>query len=1283
MGRGFEKGDSNRCRNAYEKILHDRLDSTVLNPHKKNKHISVGRCRHIAIVHGVELPPYEMLQDAGFELGGVDERLWCIPTDCKRFPKKVAEEGFCYNRPCETCCKLFDDHRLETASAASTSSFAGHETPSPRPSDSPLTTSPRVAPVASSSSSGDEWDGGEEPLARLMLDSTRFIHSLMQLPRPGSPMARARAEAPAAPTARRAAGRPAAVSSFQPVGDEHCQEEADGDSGALPSLDEVHPGGDVGAFYDDPELEETLRHLLASDAPSALFAVDGTCAHGDVPNSGHAGDSEEERIDIDEFMEAVQEVEAEAAEEAAKAAAADDAARVQLTAAPSMPTPAIAPIDLGHVRDLVRQLSSEVKRPLPIAEGASDVAEACGDAAPIGTGGGDGGVDDADEGWIDAGFENFGGSEHEAGGGHRMKRRRVGSERLPALLEELARAVGAEGAEALSVFRSGDAPAMPAVGHGDGLSAEDRRALEILRTRCKRVLDHVRAQDAADAPPPAAAAAGGASARDGLPVAAASRRQELPQPHTASPFAAAAQRLRAWCGGATESAPSEERSPNEPPVSSGGATAAAAAADAAAAAAAADLPSSVAPLNLTVLPDGRRALLLFCSPSRAPLDCTIEMRRLQAAGLLRADPPPTQGGSFDDLRKALHLVKPHVLWFAGHGDAKQLDGRRTLGFSGDHGEIELFDPVALALELRPHLPIHGGSLECVVLNACGTGGCDPSVDPAETRLGDLLKQIGCPSVVCWGSPADNVACAHFAGGLAAALTAGGDGGASGARGGGYAAAFHRARCEVLAVKMAGRDKGVVTQRFEFWDPRDATRVVQPSEAGRNGVAPHDVYRLRSGVGAGRVAAGVPKLLENAAVPPSAHRAPAEQSPTGAQQTAAAAAAEAGSRKRGRATRISMGMGLALALVLGGALLATLAGSSVFEGGGGGGGRAGVQRLVGVDRHGHLRLDDATLAALRDAPGPVCVVGVVGPEGEGSTTFANALSAALGGPAPGALHEQPSRTPGEAALTEGVRMQLLGGGPADSACGTTLVLDAASITGSLDGTAAPSSGVPSALAPKAADDAQHRLFTFLMLTTSRLVVNARRAPRLDLLERLVQASLATSSVRPVRPLGDAEDGADCLALPTGASSGGGGTDLVMLLRDTFAHELRQGDAPLSSREVLERWLPGPMGAAVDAAVASWEVATLEAPSDRDLEALERGSVEWLLEAAAGAPASGGSDWSARLMELARRLSSGFREVAHPGEAIRQDAGSGAALAVWMEHVVTQLNAAQRNIPSGGQ
>lgn len=70
-GTKFEKGDSNRCRNAYEKVLHAQLPSSVLARHKKNKHISVGRCRHLAIVHGVALPPYKLLQAARWELADV------------------------------------------------------------------------------------------------------------------------------------------------------------------------------------------------------------------------------------------------------------------------------------------------------------------------------------------------------------------------------------------------------------------------------------------------------------------------------------------------------------------------------------------------------------------------------------------------------------------------------------------------------------------------------------------------------------------------------------------------------------------------------------------------------------------------------------------------------------------------------------------------------------------------------------------------------------------------------------------------------------------------------------------------------------------------------------------------------------------------------------------------------------------------------------------------------------------------------------------------------------
>ena len=37
MSHSFEKGDSNRCRNAYERILHAELPMGALNVQKKNK----------------------------------------------------------------------------------------------------------------------------------------------------------------------------------------------------------------------------------------------------------------------------------------------------------------------------------------------------------------------------------------------------------------------------------------------------------------------------------------------------------------------------------------------------------------------------------------------------------------------------------------------------------------------------------------------------------------------------------------------------------------------------------------------------------------------------------------------------------------------------------------------------------------------------------------------------------------------------------------------------------------------------------------------------------------------------------------------------------------------------------------------------------------------------------------------------------------------------------------------------------------------------------------------
>jgi len=98
----FEKGDSNRCRNVYEQILRVDLPPHILDAQKKNKHVSVGRCRMLAINHSVALPPYENLSRAGFIEADVPPEEWCVPTDCKRFLKKLPDEGLCCGA-CKTC----------------------------------------------------------------------------------------------------------------------------------------------------------------------------------------------------------------------------------------------------------------------------------------------------------------------------------------------------------------------------------------------------------------------------------------------------------------------------------------------------------------------------------------------------------------------------------------------------------------------------------------------------------------------------------------------------------------------------------------------------------------------------------------------------------------------------------------------------------------------------------------------------------------------------------------------------------------------------------------------------------------------------------------------------------------------------------------------------------------------------------------------------------------------------------------------------------------------------
>ena len=51
MAHSFEKGDSNRCRNAYERILHAELPMGALNVQKKNKVRPRLRTKYLPVVH--------------------------------------------------------------------------------------------------------------------------------------------------------------------------------------------------------------------------------------------------------------------------------------------------------------------------------------------------------------------------------------------------------------------------------------------------------------------------------------------------------------------------------------------------------------------------------------------------------------------------------------------------------------------------------------------------------------------------------------------------------------------------------------------------------------------------------------------------------------------------------------------------------------------------------------------------------------------------------------------------------------------------------------------------------------------------------------------------------------------------------------------------------------------------------------------------------------------------------------------------------------------------------
>ena len=77
------------------------------------------------------------------------------------------------------------------------------------------------------------------------------------------------------------------------------------------------------------------------------------------------------------------------------------------------------------------------------------------------------------------------------------------------------------------------------------------------------------------------------------------------------------------------------------------------------------------------------------------------------------------------------------------------------------------------------------------------------------------------------------------------------------------------------------------------------------------------------------------------------------------------------------------------------------------------------------------------------------------------------------------------------------------------------------------------------------------------------------------------------------------------------------------------------------EMIERWLPGPAGAAVDAVTRSWQLRELPAPSQAELDALEHFGPDGYAAIHQPSSAEGNSrTWGALLSDLAQELTDGL-------------------------------------------
>ena len=134
------------------------------------------------------------------------------------------------------------------------------------------------------------------------------------------------------------------------------------------------------------------------------------------------------------------------------------------------------------------------------------------------------------------------------------------------------------------------------------------------------------------------------------------------------------------------------------------------------------------------LPSGKRVLTLLCNPTHEEANLpaiSAEGKALQDHGLIGGG-DVVIGGTFPTLKKALEEFKPHIFWFAGHGDASMPTGYQcTLGWTTEAGGLQLIEPPDVCNTLLASFDLEGRGTQRIFLSS--RGGTPMSAPPFAQR----------------------------------------------------------------------------------------------------------------------------------------------------------------------------------------------------------------------------------------------------------------------------------------------------------------------------------------------------------------------------------------------------------------------------------------------------------------------------------------------------------------------------------------------------------------------